>query len=340
MDRLVNKRFKNTSDLDRMQELSFLLSFDKMDNNRYALLRSRGASVYARGYEYPVSEKATSANRWNGWVELMNRALDPMSIVHKARLLAETRADILLLQEIEDRESLMRLNKRILPEYPNLNYQSIVVVPGNDLKGVEQGLLLKKGYKIENLCLFTEDKDEYGELIFKRNCLSYEIILPGKERLWILSAQLQDANEDKEKADEQRLKQSKRITELYQAVRKRGIENILVMGTFHAPAYCYSLAPILQETDLKDLCRHPNFQSPMDKSKTEYHRLGAYRKGINMRQQDYILMSPKLFKRVQSAGINRRGIWAGFPSQWVVYPTLKEKRQQASEHPLLWIEVN
>lgn len=340
MDTLVHKRSKKSIDLDRMQELSFLLGFDKIDKNKYALMRSRGGKVYLRNSDFSVSEKATEGNKWNGWVELLNSPIPPMATNHKGRLIAETNADILLLQEVEDRESLIWFNHKILSQYPDSQYSRKIVVSGNDLRGVEEGLLLKRNYRLNKLCSYSDELDEKGKYIFERNCAEFSISTPHGEHVLILTVRFVITSSNKEESDEKRLKQSTYIAKLYRYMRTRGEENVIITGSLNAPSYCYSLAPLLQETDLKDCCRHSNFESSNDTVHQQYHRLGAYQKGINSRQTDYLLLSPGLFNKMTKAGLNRKGMWPENSAQWEVYRTLKIKNHQASEHPVLWVDLD
>lgn len=340
MDTLVHKRYKKSMDLDRIQELSFLLGFDKIDTNKYALMRSRGGKVYLRNSDFPVSEKATEGNKWNGWVELLNSPIHPMATNHKGRLIAETNADILLLQEVEDRESLIWFNHKILSQYPHSQYSRKAVVSGNDLRGVEEGLLLKRQYRLNRLSSYSDELDEKGKYIFERNCAEFSISTPNGQQVLILTVRFATTGINKEASDEKRFKQSTYIAELYRLMRTRGEKNVLITGSLNAPSYCYSLAPLLQETNLKDCCRHPSFESSNDTVHQQYHRLGAYQKGRNTRQTDYMLLSPELFAMLKKSGLNRKGMWPTNPGQWEVYRTLKMKNYQASEHPVLWVDLD
>jgi hypothetical protein len=40
-----------------------------------------------------------------------------------------------------------------------------------------------------------------------------------------------------------------------------------VAGTLNAVSYCFSLAPLLQKTDLKDISKHPGFNVAVEKEK-------------------------------------------------------------------------
>jgi hypothetical protein len=67
-----------------------------------------------------------------------------------------------------------------------------------------------------------------------------------------------------------------------------------------------------------------------------YHSLGAYRMGVNIKQKDYLLLSPELFVKLKSSGLNRKGIWPVKQPMWTTYPTMQNKIHAASEHHAIW----
>jgi hypothetical protein len=114
-----------------------------------------------------------------------------------------------------------------------------------------------------------------------------------------------------------------------------------VAGTLNAVSYCFSLAPLLQKTNLKDISKHPSFNYAGEKEKDAgYLHLKANKMGLNLKQKDYLLLSPGMFSRVKNSGLNRGAIWPAIASQWPVYNTIKNKKQSASEHPVVWGDVN
>lgn len=339
MDNLISKVAKGPRDLNRIKELSFLINFDKMDKSRYALMRRRGGSLYLRGLEYPTMERACFNNRWNGWVELLNQPLDPVSIINKARIIAEVQADVLLLQEIEDRSSLEDFNEKFLKEYPGTNYAHITLLPSSPSQGAENALLLKKGFQVSKLYVYSEEKRGDGRFLFDKGCAVFEVNCPGSLQIALLTTQFSPEELPKDKADAFRLQQTLRIIEIYRELRSEGMKNIIIMGTLNAYSYCHSLSPLFQQTDLKDICKHPEFHKECDTRNSKYHRLGGYGKGINIRQKDYFLVSPELYDRIEKTSINRKAMWPGDDPQWIVYRTIKERKNQASEHPLLWMDI-
>src|SRR5690606_740734 len=150
--------------------------------------------------------------------------------------------------------------------------------------------------------------------------LEYEIQTPKGKSIHLLSAYFFENKLDKEIAFEIRKNQAYQVSVIYKMLQMQGKTNIVIAGTLSAPSYCNSLAPLLQETDLKDISKSKTFNVDFDEGKdATYFRLGAYRMGVNIRQQDYLLLSPELFSIVKSSGLNRKGVWPEKRPNWGIY---------------------
>jgi hypothetical protein len=62
--------------------------------------------------------------------------------------------------------------------------------------------------------------------------------------------------------------------------------------------------------------------------------------GVNIKQKDYLLLSPELFTKVRSSGLNRKGIWPDKRPTFSVYPSMNNKNHGASEHPAVWVDLS
>ena len=340
LDNLIRKKNYDPSDSNRMRELSFLLGFDKSYQVPYAVMRKRAGFLFLKGMDYSRELQSSELTDWNGWIALQTVPINPVSIRNKARVIAEVNPDILLLQEIEDRASLSEFNTEILPEFDCKPFEQSFVIQGNQHGGHETGIMTKNGYKIISVKSHQYDSDDSGDLLFQNDFLEYEIQTPSKYRFWLLAVHLQSLGKDKELSDKQRKKQAKRVAEIYIQLLLEGKEHIAIMGTLNAASYCHSLSPLLQQTDLKDITKHKTFNVDFDKGKdADYFRLGAYRLGVNIKQKDYLLLSPKLFKNVQDAGLNRKGIYPKKKPIWSIYTNISKKEHEASEHPIVWCKT-
>ncbi len=137
-----------------------------------------------------------------------------------------------------------------------------------------------------------------------------------------------------------RFRQAERLTEIYLQLRSQGKENVIVAGTLNAVSYCFSLASLLQKTDLKDISKHPAFNVAVEKEKDAgYLCMKVSRMGLNIKQKDYLMLSPELFSRVKNSGLNRKAMWPENASPWQVYKSIKNAKQAASEHAVVWGEI-
>ena len=340
MDHLMRKYTKTSNDLDRIKDLSFLLGFEKISRKSYAVMRRRGGELFFRGCHSSVEIQANSLTDWNGWVALQTIPIDPVATQNKARVIAEVNADVLLLQEVEDRNSLLEFNNQLLSEFKGVPYRELLVLQGNDGRGQEIGMLTKNGFQIQEVRTYGNELDDNRKPIFNKNLVKYEITTPSQNKICLLSVHLQEQGKDKENSDALRLRQAQRVAEIYQQLRSQGQEHVVVAGTLNAVSYCFSLAPLFLKTDLKELSKHPGFNVAVEKEKDAGNLcMKAYKMGLNIKQKDYILLSPEMFSRVKNSGLNRKAAWPEGASHWPPYNTIKNEKQAASEHPVVWGEI-
>ena len=341
VDQLLEKPIKSIQDNDRIRELACLVGMDKCNQLPYAVLRRKTGFLFLKGKNYSKELKASELTDWNGWIALQNYPLDPIAIENKARVIADVNPDILVLQEIEDRASLEEFNDEFLSRFGCKPFQKTCVMQGNSKRGQEIGILTRNGYEIQSVRSHIYYLNFLGEILFDKDLMEYEILTARGNSLWILATHLQDQTEYKEHSDAIRKAQTEKIAEVYHKLYAEGKKQIAVMGTLNTISYCNSLAPLLQRTNLKEVTKHPSFNVDFDKGKDAgYYSLGAYRMGVNIKQKDYLLLSPELFDKVKSSGLNRKGIWAEKRPMWSVYPSMENKTQSASEHPVIWVRLS
>ncbi|SRX74729.1 exonuclease/endonuclease/phosphatase family protein [Aequorivita antarctica] len=335
-DTLLKKK-KCASNTKRLTELSFLLDFDKTYQNPYVVMRKKAGELYLKGMNCSKELKSGELTDWNGWIKVQTVPIDPEATNHKAMVISEINPDILVLQEVEDKMSLDEFNKFILPKFNCESFPECILIPSSEGKGRNQALLLKNGYQLESIKVHKIDDSENAT----QELLEYEIPTPKGRSIHLLSAYFYENKIDKELAFKIRKNQAYQVSIIYKMFQMQGKTNIIIAGTLNAPSYCNSLAPLLQETDLKDISKCKTFNVEFDEGKdATYFRLGAYRMGVNIKQQDYLLLSPELFSSVKSSGLNRKGGWPEKRPNWRIYSTIHNKNQAASGHPGVWGEIN
>jgi endonuclease/exonuclease/phosphatase family metal-dependent hydrolase len=324
---------KYPSNRERLKELAFLLGFDKTYQNPYVVMRKKAGELYLKGMNCSKELKAGELTDWNGWIKIQTLPIDPESTNHKAMVISEIDPDILVLQEVEDKISLDEFNQHFLPKYNCEPFSESILISGSEGKGLEQALLLKNGYELESVKIHNLESSEY----LKQELFEYEIQSPKGEKINILSAYFHENNLNKEKAFEIRKNQAYQTSTIYKMLQMQGKNNIVITGTLNAPSYCNSLSPLLQETDLRDISKNKTFNVAIDEGKdATYYRLGAYRMGVNIKQKDYLLLSPTLFANVKSSGLNRKGVWPEKRPNWRIYSSIRNMAQAASLHPGIW----
>jgi len=335
LDTLMRRIQKSENDMERIRELTFLLGFDKINERSYGVLRKRQGELFLKQRGSAKETRASELTDWNGWIALDTMAVDHESIVNKARLISEIDADILVLQEVEDKASLLDFIYEYLREFDIEPYDQVIVLEGNDSRGIGMAILTKNGYKIDTVKSHGMDFMNGDGLVFDIDCQEYTIITPEGEKVYILSNQFSSDNDSKRKL------QARAVAAIYDKMKADGKEMILVCGTLNDVSYSDCLSPILRETDLDDVSKHPKYRVDKDRGKDAgYFRMGAYRMGVNIKQKDYMLLSYEMAQKVIVCGLNRKAMWPERNSKWEIYPTLKNRIHAASSHPLIWGEFD
>ncbi|WPZ00055.1 hypothetical protein [Christiangramia sp. OXR-203] len=341
IDLLLGKIHKSDKDNERLRELSYMVGIDNSLQLPYAVIKRKSGFLFLKGMNYSKELKAGELTDWNGWIALQNAPLEPLAIDNKARVIADVNPDILILQEIEDRASLEEFNTVVLPKFDCEPFKDSFVVQGNDKRGQEIGILTRKGFEIQSVRSHIFDVSLSGRKIFNKDLLEYKIRTKEKNTIFILAAHFQETRKDNDLSGIFRREQAENVAEIYKKLLAEGKENIAIVGTLNAASFCNTLMPLLQETNLSDITRHHSFNVEFDKGiDAGYYSLGAYQKGVNIKQKDYLLLSPELFAKLKKCGLNRRGVWPEKRPMWSIYPNIQRKNQAASEHPAVWVELD
>ena len=93
--------------------------------------------------------------------------------------------------EAEDRPALQRFNEDVLPfgfaqGTPAWRYRHVMLIDGNDDRGIDVGLLTATGSRSRAMRSHVDDLAPNGEGLFSRDCPEYELALPGGKSLLVL----------------------------------------------------------------------------------------------------------------------------------------------------------
>lgn len=325
----------NYSDSDRGKILSDLevLGLLKSDESKFALLRQNKGKLIKRPSGQEPVIVASGRGDWIGWVELKKEAVNEISTRMTAKVIQDLNPDILAVVEAEDRIALDRFNKQLLKTI-KATFQSIMLIDGNDDRGIDVGLMTKEGFAIGQMISHVDDQDD-GGLTFSRDCPEFYVTLPNNQVLLLLVNHFKSKGfGTPHESNSKRLRQAQRVREIYEKRRAEGFDKVAIVGDLNDTPDSDPLAPLLSDgSDLKDTTEHPSFESD--------GRPGTYKNGTASNKIDYILLSPALFAKVTYGQIFRRGVWGGvngtlFPH----YDEMTAAIHAASDHAAIVADVD
>ena len=273
---------------------------------------------------------ATGRQDWIGWAELAVETTDEVSTRLTARVIAEVDANIIGVIEAEDRPSLMRFDRNLVGRY-----RHVMLVDGNDDRGIDVGLMTKTGFDIVDIRSHVDDEDDTGP-VFSRDCPDYRVNIPGSRPLHVLVNHFKSQSGG---GGAKRARQAIRVREIVDDLVDAG-ERAVVLGDFNegqvdeatpaanfAPLFdpqgplvaCYGLAGF-------DVGPRPGtFDSC----------------GIRNRL-DYIFVTRDLVPAVTGGGLFRKGLWgsrATRPTAWDTFADMTNGDQQASDHAAVFLDM-
>lgn len=342
LNTLFNKANYTAEDKSEMIRLMHLLKLSKSDTGEYVLLRQIREKVVKRPNNASMEIIAGGREEWIGWVELKTEHVNETAMMNTGRVIRDVNADILVVIEAEGRISLKKfcdnilttVSKEIDIRQPDL-YQEVMLIDGNDERGIDVGIMVKNGFEIGSIKSHIDDRDSAGKTIFSRDCPEYQIITPSGETVWLLPNHFKSKyGGDNAPSKKRRKAQAERTAQIYIELIGAGHKYIIVLGDLNDTPDSATLQPLLS-TGLQDVSLHPTFDPG------EYQQIGTYGSGTNSNKIDYLLLSPDLFSKVTGSGLFRKGAYPGLrPKKWTVYPELTKKVQAASDHHLIWADIN
>lgn len=296
-----------------------------------------------RNASLPRQIVANGREDWVGWCELKTESVDETAMLMTAKVIAEVGADVLAVVEAESRPVLKAFQdfiakKLTLPEI----YRHLMIIDGNDDRGIDVGLASRAGFPIGPVRSHVDDLKDDGFPIFSRDCPEYEITTPSGAKVIVLPNHFKSKFGGNDAASRaKRRAQSSAVAGFYNRLRGDGFENVVVLGDLNDTPDSDELSPLLQQTDLRDVSDHPNFIEFEFNVQNGHRGIGTHALGNDSSKIDYLLLSPALFGQVSRAGLFRKGAWPGSqPPRWEIYPEITRKHHAASDHHLIWAEVD
>ena len=317
----------------KMIELVIALGLEKSDKGPFVILRRNRGELLKRPQVGGIEIIAACRDDWVGSLDLLEEPINHEAIRNTARVFGLINADVLAEVEAENRPALMAFNDQVVVDVGAQPFAHVMLIDGNDERGIDVGLLTREAYVIGNMRSHVDDRDAAGNRIFSRDCPEYEISTPAGNQLIVL------VNHFKSKgfgtpaqSNERRKAQAARVKEIYEALAASGRDHVAVVGDLNDAPASDPLEPLLGQTDLRDVFLHPSFDNGGFP--------GTFGGCTANNKIDYILLSPALFAKVQAGGVIRQGVWPGVrPAKWPVLDTLTKPVEAASDHSAVWVDL-
>src|SRR5215813_8808302 len=304
----------------------------KDDAGEFVLLRQNRGKLLKRPQKGPVEVVADGRADWIGWLELKTERVNEIATQNTGQVVRDVAADVLGTIEVDNRIALLRFNEQTLPAVNAEPYPHVMLIDGNDDRGIDVGLLSR--FPIGTMRSHVDDRKN-GDRIFSRDCPEYEINVPSGQTLLVLVNHLKSKGFGTPAVSNARRRlQAEQVRKIYDARRQSGVTHIAVIGDFNDTPDSAPLAPLLaDDSDLRDVSVHQNFESD--------GRPGTFGNGTKSEKIDYILLSPDLFARVQRAHVFRKGVWGGVNGTlFEHYPEMTKAIHAASDHAALFVDLD
>ena len=328
----IQKTTYNAADRKAILKDLEILGLLRSDESEFALLRQNRKGFLKRPQNGPTEVVATGRDSWVGWVELKKEAVSVIATRMTAQVIRDVNADVLAVIEAEDRIALLRFNEQLLKPV-NAEYNCIMLIDGNDDRGIDVGLLTKSAINIGAIVSHVDDSID-GDRIFSRDCPEFSLEVNGQKLLILVNHLKSKGFGTPAVSNARRKAQATRVRELYDLRRQEGVDLIAIVGDFNDTPDSDPLSPLLGNgSDLHDISESDKFEPD--------GRVGTYGNGTASNKIDYILLSPDLFANVTKGKYWRMGVWGGvngtlFPH----YPEMENQAHAASDHVAVIAEID
>lgn len=141
---ILRKAVYSAADKAAILDLLATLGITRTDESDLVILRKNRGNLLRRPRDAgPIEVIATGRDDWIGWLELKKEPVNEIATQNTARVLKEVNADIVVVIEADDRISLCRFNELVLRHVGGTPYDHIMLIDGNDERGIDVGLLTR-----------------------------------------------------------------------------------------------------------------------------------------------------------------------------------------------------
>ncbi|MGL4397688.1 MAG: endonuclease/exonuclease/phosphatase family protein [Hyphomicrobium sp.] len=318
----------------RILKLLAELGIEKTNDSRYVILRENRGQLLTYSKIKGARIVANGRGDWVGWAEMKTDVINEIATRNTAQVVRDVNPDILAVIECEGRHALREFSHQLLPLVGGTPFENIMLIDGNDDRGIDVGLMTRPNYRIGWMQSHVDDKTTLGEYVFSRDCPEYGVRTPSGETLWVLVNHFKSKGYGNiDASNRKRWLQAESVRRITERLAAEQASLIAVVGDLNDTPDSAPLNPLVKESGFTDISQHAAFD--------DGGRPGTYGRCSERDKIDYILLSPALRERVKGGGIWRKGIWG--PNKkplWDVYPEMKSSFHGASDHACLWCDLD
>jgi endonuclease/exonuclease/phosphatase family metal-dependent hydrolase len=263
--------------------------------------------------------------------DLVPYALTEIQRNNTAHAILDSKPDVLAVQEVENLYTLRLFNESYLDDY----FDRMVLIDGNDPRGIDVGVLVRKGFAGEIVGIRTHvdegkagksvgrGSNEFGYLatnaLFSRDCLEVDLQIEGK--ILTLLVNHFKAQDGTQASITRRTSQAKRVAEVANLAAKPNAFPI-VLGDLNVDAQ------LVKDKSLDALLKNnPTLKDPFPHDTWTHY----YVPEKKISRLDYILPDKRL--TVDSFHIVRNGLTTKCKQYTGPrYPTVGQEHTEASDH--------
>lgn len=344
LNTLFNKASYSTQDKNKMKELMVQLDLYRIRQNgairrlrstnpKWAWFRKNKGSFDKEPADKSKDVEIIANGRadWIGWVELAREATNEIGTRMTARVITDMNADIIGIVEAEDRPSLVRLNSALLNDL----YKHIMLIDGNDTRGIDVGIMTKSGLELRAIRSNVDLEDSTG-LVFGRDCPEYEVVTNNGVSIFVLVNHFKSQSGG---GGKKRERQAKAVRKIAKRLIDEG-KHVVVLGDFNegpksGATKAENLGPLYTANRLLDCYALAGFDVGQ--------RPGSFDSCGLRNRLDYIFISKSLEPAFLGGEVFRKGLWGTRktrPNKWDTYPDMTDSTHQASDHAALVIELD
>ncbi len=345
VNELIKKAAYSAADKTKIRDLLVTLDIYAVNSSgairrkgtlspRWAWLRKNRGTFDREPQDSTQSVEIIANGRgdWIGWIELAKEPTDETGTRMTARVIQDVGADIIGIVEAEDRPSLVRFNEELLGGL----YGHIMLVDGNDERGIDVGIMSATNFNLESIRSNVDTVDAVGT-VFSRDCPQYEMRTPNGTTVHVLVNHFKSQSGG---GGAKRQRQAAEVRRIVERLVQQG-SNVVVLGDLNeGPTAPGSQAPNLSSlfdnnSPLVDCYSLPGFNVG--------NRPGTYDSCGLRNRLDYILISRSLQPSFTGGGVFRKGLWGSRvtrPTEWDTYPDMTNNSEQASDHSAVFIDLN